>query len=123
MARSSTDPRRKLEARPGSGGGARVTFGLSSVGPPPPLIVTPPKDDSRRDAELPGWLSKLVSGHITRTASRPCECHGLIYVFRDRLRRSALTLLRVRRLDLRTRRIRLVPQEGTPAQAAGTTAC
>jgi integrase len=41
----------------------------------------PPKDDSYRNIRLPGWLSKLISDHITRTAPRPCPCHGRSYVF------------------------------------------
>lgn len=48
------------------------------------LIRCPPKDDSYRDIGLPAWLSKMVSDHITRAAPRPCECHGLTYVFRGR---------------------------------------
>src|SRR6266536_335965 len=48
------------------------------------LIRCPPKDDSRRDVDLPPWLSALVSSHITRTAPRPCECHRLIYAFHGR---------------------------------------
>jgi integrase len=41
-----------------------------------------PKEDSYRDICVPDWLSKLVSDHITRTAPRPCPCHGHKYVFR-----------------------------------------
>ncbi|MFF9667207.1 LacI family DNA-binding transcriptional regulator, partial [Streptomyces althioticus] len=41
----------------------------------------PPKDDSYRDIDTPDWLSGLVADHITRTARKPCECHGLTYVF------------------------------------------
>jgi hypothetical protein len=48
------------------------------------FIRCPPKDDSRRDADLPAWLSALVSGHVARTAPRPCDCHRLTYVFRGR---------------------------------------
>jgi len=48
------------------------------------LVRCPPKDDSYRDIDLPGWLSALVSDHITRTAPRPCPCHDLTYVFRGR---------------------------------------
>jgi integrase len=42
----------------------------------------PPKDDSYRTIDVPGWLSGLVADHITRTAPRPCQCHGRTYVFR-----------------------------------------
>ena len=42
----------------------------------------PPKDDSYRTADIPPWLSKLVSDHIGRSAPQPCACHGLTYVFR-----------------------------------------
>ncbi|MFC6090733.1 LacI family DNA-binding transcriptional regulator [Saccharothrix lopnurensis] len=42
----------------------------------------PPKDDSYRTIDTPGWLSKLVSDHIARTAPQPCACHGHRYVFR-----------------------------------------
>lgn len=48
------------------------------------LIRCPPKDDSYRDIDMPPWLSALVSGHITRTGPRPCQCHGFTYVFRGR---------------------------------------
>ncbi len=48
------------------------------------LIQCPPKDDSYRDIDIPGWLSALVSDHITRTAQKPCACHGLTCVFRGR---------------------------------------
>ncbi|MFC4050042.1 LacI family DNA-binding transcriptional regulator [Actinomadura syzygii] len=44
----------------------------------------PPKDDSYRDIDLPPWLSNLLSDHITRTAPKPCPCHGGKYVFRNR---------------------------------------
>lgn len=42
----------------------------------------PPKDDSYRTIETPPWLSKLVAGHLARTAPTPCDCHGRTYVFR-----------------------------------------
>lgn len=42
----------------------------------------PPKEDSYRDVGIPGWLSVLVSDHITRTAPSPCACHGFTYIFR-----------------------------------------
>lgn len=42
----------------------------------------PPKDDSYRDIDTPDFLSALLEEHITRTKPRPCECHGLAYVFR-----------------------------------------
>jgi integrase len=48
------------------------------------LVRCPPKDDSYRDVDLPVWLSALISDHITRTAPRPCACHGCTYVFRGR---------------------------------------
>ena len=48
------------------------------------FLRCPPKDDSRRDADLPDWLSALVSGHVARTVPRPCDCHRLSYVFRGR---------------------------------------
>ncbi|GAB7182180.1 LacI family DNA-binding transcriptional regulator [Kitasatospora sp. Ki12] len=41
----------------------------------------PPKDDSYRGIDTPDWLSELLAGHIARTARKPCECHGLTYVF------------------------------------------
>lgn len=48
------------------------------------LVLCPPKNDSYRDVDIPGWLSALVSDHITRIAPRPCACHGLAWVFRGR---------------------------------------
>ncbi|MFD9657595.1 LacI family DNA-binding transcriptional regulator [Streptomyces mirabilis] len=42
----------------------------------------PPKDDSYRDIDTPGFLASLLASHIARTRSKPCECHGLAYVFR-----------------------------------------
>lgn len=42
----------------------------------------PPKDDSYRDVDIPGFLSALLAGHLARAQPRPCECHGLTYVFR-----------------------------------------
>lgn len=48
------------------------------------LLRCPPKDDSYRDVDLPGWLSALISDHLARTAPRPCDCHGLTYVFTGR---------------------------------------
>lgn len=42
----------------------------------------PPKDDSYRSVDTPDWLSGLIAGHIARTKPKPCECHGLTYVFR-----------------------------------------
>lgn len=42
----------------------------------------PPKDDSYRTIDTPGFLSKLLAEHITRTRPEPCACHGLAYVFR-----------------------------------------
>ncbi|MFG2130657.1 LacI family DNA-binding transcriptional regulator [Streptomyces sp. NPDC048751] len=42
----------------------------------------PPKDDSYRDIDTPDFLASLVASHIVRTKPKPCECHGLAYVFR-----------------------------------------
>ena len=42
----------------------------------------PPKDDSYRNIDLPPWLSALLVGHIARARPKPCECHGLLYVFK-----------------------------------------
>ncbi|MFI5977955.1 LacI family DNA-binding transcriptional regulator [Streptomyces sp. NPDC051452] len=42
----------------------------------------PPKDDSYRDIDTPDFLTSLLANHIARTRSKPCECHGLPYVFR-----------------------------------------
>lgn len=42
----------------------------------------PPKDDSHRDIDTPDFLASLLASHIARTRSKPCECHGLAYVFR-----------------------------------------
>ena len=41
----------------------------------------PPKDDSRRTVFVPDWLSRLLTDHLTRTAPKPCSCHGHRYVF------------------------------------------
>ncbi|MDH6111528.1 integrase [Kitasatospora sp. MAP12-15] len=41
----------------------------------------PPKDDSYRSIDSPPFLSSLLAGHIARTKPKPCECHGLTYVF------------------------------------------
>ncbi|MEU1597250.1 LacI family DNA-binding transcriptional regulator [Streptomyces sp. NPDC005708] len=41
----------------------------------------PPKDDSYRDIDVPGFLAALLSRHIARKKLKPCECHGLTYVF------------------------------------------
>ncbi len=41
----------------------------------------PPKDDSYRDIDTPDFLASLLAGHIARTRPKPCECHGLAYVF------------------------------------------
>ncbi|GAB2943177.1 hypothetical protein GCM10027280_34820 [Micromonospora polyrhachis] len=30
---------------------------------------------------MPDWLAELVANHIARTQPKPCECHGLRYVF------------------------------------------
>lgn len=46
------------------------------------LHLCPPKDDSYRDIDTAPWLSKLVSGHVARSAPKPCDCHGRTYVFR-----------------------------------------
>lgn len=48
------------------------------------LLHCPPKDDSYRDVDLPGWLSGLISDHITRTQPTPCECHDRTFVFGGR---------------------------------------
>lgn len=42
----------------------------------------PPKDDSHRTIDTPEWLARLVSAHVVRTQPRPCQCHGMTYVFR-----------------------------------------
>ncbi len=42
----------------------------------------PPKDDSYRDIDTPSFLAAMLAGHLTRTKPRPCQCHGLAYVFR-----------------------------------------
>jgi integrase len=42
----------------------------------------PPKDDSHRTVDSPAWLSQLVLDHIGRLPPKPCDCHGLRYVFR-----------------------------------------
>lgn len=42
----------------------------------------PPKDDSYRHIDTPDFLASLLASHIARTRSKPCECHGLVYVFR-----------------------------------------
>ncbi|MBK3571861.1 LacI family DNA-binding transcriptional regulator [Streptomyces sp. MBT62] len=42
----------------------------------------PPKDDSYRDIDTPDFLASLLASHIARTRPKPCECHGLTYVFR-----------------------------------------
>ncbi|WP_205629751.1 tyrosine-type recombinase/integrase [Jiangella muralis] len=44
----------------------------------------PPKDDSYRDIDAPGFLSTLISAHLTRSNPRPCPCHGNRYVFSGR---------------------------------------
>ncbi|MEO5877022.1 MAG: LacI family DNA-binding transcriptional regulator, partial [Streptosporangiaceae bacterium] len=48
------------------------------------LLHCPPKDDSYRDVDLPGWLSGLISDHITRTQPTPCACHDRTFVFGGR---------------------------------------
>ena len=42
----------------------------------------PPKDDSHRTIDIPDWLARLVSDHVSRAQPKPCRCHGLTYVFR-----------------------------------------
>jgi hypothetical protein len=46
------------------------------------LYPCPPKDDSHRTIDVPDWLARLVSEHISRTEPKPCGCHGRRYVFR-----------------------------------------
>jgi integrase len=46
------------------------------------LLRCPPKDDSYRTADLPSFLSNLLSDHIGQTTPQPCHCHGRTYVFR-----------------------------------------
>jgi integrase len=46
------------------------------------LIRCPPKDDSYRTIDTPNWLGQLVTEHVGRTQPKPCDCHGLVYVFR-----------------------------------------
>lgn len=53
------------------------------------LVRCPPKDDSYRDVDVPGFLSALLSEHISRTSPAPCECHGQTYVFRGQGGRSS----------------------------------
>ncbi|MBT2206843.1 LacI family DNA-binding transcriptional regulator [Actinomadura sp. NEAU-AAG7] len=43
----------------------------------------PPKDDSYRDIDLPSFLDTLLEDHLTRTAPKPCTCHGKAYAFRS----------------------------------------
>lgn len=45
------------------------------------MVRCPPKEDSYRDIDLPPFLSKLISDHVTRAAPRPCLCHERTYVF------------------------------------------
>lgn len=68
------------------------------------LLRCPPKDDSHRTIDIPHWLSKLMSEHLSRTEPRACACHGRKYVFqghrppRGATRRSGPTLVDVARL-------------------------
>ena len=41
----------------------------------------PPKDDSYRTIDLPMWLSALLVGQSIRASTKPCDCHGLKYLF------------------------------------------
>ncbi|MFG2823079.1 tyrosine-type recombinase/integrase [Kitasatospora sp. NPDC048365] len=41
----------------------------------------PPKDDSYRDIDTPEFLAALLAGHVARSQPKPCECHGLTYLF------------------------------------------
>ncbi|MFF2352476.1 LacI family DNA-binding transcriptional regulator [Kitasatospora sp. NPDC058115] len=40
-----------------------------------------PKDDSYRTVDSPRFITGLLTGQISRTAPKPCECHGRTYVF------------------------------------------
>ncbi|MER5862082.1 LacI family DNA-binding transcriptional regulator [Kitasatospora sp. NPDC002040] len=41
----------------------------------------PPKDDSYRTIDSPGFLSRLLADQVERAPAKPCECHGLRYLF------------------------------------------
>ncbi|AUY50990.1 LacI family DNA-binding transcriptional regulator [Streptomyces sp. CB01881] len=41
----------------------------------------PPKDDSYRTIDAPPFLSGLLTGQVGRVGTKPCECHGLRYLF------------------------------------------
>ncbi|MFF4380327.1 LacI family DNA-binding transcriptional regulator [Kitasatospora sp. NPDC001547] len=41
----------------------------------------PPKDDSYRTIDAPPFLSGLLAGQVVRAGTKPCECHGLRYLF------------------------------------------
>jgi len=47
------------------------------------LLRCPPKDDSYRTIDIPDWLAALLSEHVGRARPKPCDCHGLRYVFRS----------------------------------------
>ncbi|MFJ1707848.1 tyrosine-type recombinase/integrase [Kitasatospora sp. NPDC088346] len=41
----------------------------------------PPKDDSYRTVDTPPFLSALLTGQAGRASDKPCDCHGLRYLF------------------------------------------
>ncbi|GAA2827604.1 hypothetical protein GCM10010505_59800 [Kitasatospora aburaviensis] len=41
----------------------------------------PPKDDSYRTIDSPDFLSGMLAGQVARASAKPCECHGLRYLF------------------------------------------
>ncbi|GAA0676816.1 hypothetical protein GCM10010193_32540 [Kitasatospora atroaurantiaca] len=41
----------------------------------------PPKDDSYRTVDSPAFLSGLLAGQVARAGTKPCDCHGLRYLF------------------------------------------
>lgn len=69
-----------LETRYARLGSIRVEWQLCEIDGGQ-FVRIPPKDDSYRDVDTPGWLSKLLSDHVSRRAPRPCDCHGYTYVF------------------------------------------
>ncbi|MEV0759627.1 tyrosine-type recombinase/integrase [Nocardia sp. NPDC050435] len=53
------------------------------------FVKCEPKNESQRDVYLPGFLAQMLSGFIERTNPQPCECHGLVHVFRGQAKRRS----------------------------------